>query len=65
MKPIVLAFCIVAGAASPALSQDDVAAFYKGKVVRLLVGIGVRLGLRHQRAAAGPAICRKHTRNRP
>jgi tripartite-type tricarboxylate transporter receptor subunit TctC len=44
MKPIILAFCIVAGAASPALSQDDVAAFYKGKVVRLLVGIGVGSG---------------------
>jgi len=44
MKPIVLAFCIVAGAASPALSQDDVAAFYRGKVVRLLVGIGVGSG---------------------
>jgi len=44
MKPMVLAFCIVAGAANPALSQDDVAAFYKGKVVRLLVGIGVGSG---------------------
>ena len=31
-------------AAGPAQAQDDVAAFYKGKVVRLLVGIGVGSG---------------------
>jgi tripartite-type tricarboxylate transporter receptor subunit TctC len=31
-------------AAPPAQAQDDVAAFYKGKVVRLLVGIGVGSG---------------------
>ena len=31
-------------AALPAAAQDDVAAFYKGKVVRLLVGIGVGSG---------------------
>jgi len=31
-------------AALPAQAQDDVAAFYKGKVVRLLVGIGVGSG---------------------
>src|ERR1700754_4385672 len=30
--------------ALPAAAQDDVAAFYKGKVVRLVVGIGVGSG---------------------
>src|SRR6202051_4811079 len=44
MKSILLIFCIVAGAATAAQAQDDAAAFYKGKVVRLLVGIGVGSG---------------------
>ena len=35
---------VVLLAALPARAQDDVAAFYKGKVVRLIVGIGVGSG---------------------
>jgi tripartite-type tricarboxylate transporter receptor subunit TctC len=43
MKPIWLALGF-ALFALPAAAQDDVAAFYKGKVVRLVVGIGVGSG---------------------
>jgi len=32
------------GAVAPAAAQDDVAAFYKGKVVRLILGVGVGSG---------------------
>ena len=35
---LLLAFCGIATA------QDDVASFYKGKVVRLIVGVGVGSG---------------------
>jgi tripartite-type tricarboxylate transporter receptor subunit TctC len=38
------ALCLLLAAILPASAQDDVAAFYKGKVVRLLVGIGVGSG---------------------
>jgi tripartite-type tricarboxylate transporter receptor subunit TctC len=38
------ALIVLLVAALPAAAQDDVAAFYKGKVVRLLVGIGVGSG---------------------
>jgi tripartite-type tricarboxylate transporter receptor subunit TctC len=31
-------------AGAPALSQEDVAAFYRGKTVRLVVGVGVGSG---------------------
>src|SRR5215813_8915444 len=35
---------ILACAAVPAVAQDDVANFYKGKVVRVIVGVGVGSG---------------------
>ena len=39
------ALCGIAlGIAAPACAQDAVADFYKGKVVRLVVGIGVGSG---------------------
>src|ERR1051326_873976 len=44
MKRFLLALSLMLGAALPAQAQDDVAAFYKGKVVRLLVGVGVGSG---------------------
>jgi tripartite-type tricarboxylate transporter receptor subunit TctC len=44
MLRIWLALGIVLGAVAPAAAQDDVAAFYKGKIVRLVVGIGVGSG---------------------
>ena len=44
MKRILLALGVTLCAALPTQAQDDVAAFYKGKVVRLLVGIGVGSG---------------------
>lgn len=44
MKRIVLAIAMLAGAAAPGWAQEDVAAFYKGKTVRLVVGIGVGSG---------------------
>src|SRR6266566_8210522 len=44
MKRFLLALGVMLCAAPPARAQDDVAAFYKGKVVRLLVGIGVGSG---------------------
>ena len=43
MKKILLAL-IVSCTALPAQAQDDVAVFYKGKVVRLVVGVGVGSG---------------------
>jgi tripartite-type tricarboxylate transporter receptor subunit TctC len=44
MKKILFATCALLLAASPAAAQDDVTAFYKGKVVRLIVGVGVGSG---------------------
>ena len=44
MKRFLLVFGVMLCAVLPAQAQDDVAAFYKGKVVRLLVGIGVGSG---------------------
>jgi tripartite-type tricarboxylate transporter receptor subunit TctC len=41
---ILLALTALLVAALPAAAQDDVAAFYKGKVVRLVVGVGVGSG---------------------
>src|SRR5437762_10315067 len=43
-KPLALAMGFLICATAPALAQDDVAAFYKGKIVRLIVGIGVGSG---------------------
>ena len=43
-KLLVLAMGFLTCAAAPAAAQDDVAAFYKGKVVRLIVGVGVGSG---------------------
>ena len=44
MNRIAVAFSIFAFASGPALAQDDVANFYRGKNVRLVVGIGVGSG---------------------
>ncbi len=45
MKKVLLAASIFVAAASPALAQqEDVAAFYKGKTIRLVVGVGVGSG---------------------
>jgi tripartite-type tricarboxylate transporter receptor subunit TctC len=44
MLRIWLALSVLLGAIVPAVAQDDVAAFYKGKIVRLVVGIGVGSG---------------------
>ena len=47
MKKLVLALLVVFAAPSlnlPAHAQDDAASFYKGKVVRLVVGVGVGSG---------------------
>src|SRR5258705_11836097 len=45
MKKTLLALCIfLVGASSAPAQQDDVAAFFKGKTLRLVVGIGVRSG---------------------
>ena len=44
MKRILLALGMMACAIAPATAQDDVAAFYKGKIVRLVVGVGVGSG---------------------
>ena len=41
---LALAVGLLVGIAAPAGAQDDVAAFYKGKIVRLVVGIGVGSG---------------------
>ena len=42
-------------AAAPAAAQDDVASFYKGKIVRLVVGIGSALGYMLHRPPGGLA----------
>ncbi len=39
-----LGLCMVLACGSAAIAQEDVAAFYKGKTIRLLVGIGVGSG---------------------
>jgi tripartite-type tricarboxylate transporter receptor subunit TctC len=44
MKRFVLAATLVLASILSAAAQDDVAAFYKGKVVRLIVGVGVGSG---------------------
>jgi tripartite-type tricarboxylate transporter receptor subunit TctC len=44
MRRILLVFGVLLGAIAPATAQDDPAAFYKGKVVRLIVGVGVGSG---------------------
>jgi len=44
MKRILLAFAVILAAAVPALAQNGIAEFYKGKTVRLIVGIGVGSG---------------------
>ena len=45
MKKALLALAIFVAAASPAFAQqEDVAAFFKGKTLRLMVGIGVGSG---------------------
>ena len=44
MTRLLLIFCLLVFDAAPSAAQDDVASFYKGKTVRLLVGIGVGSG---------------------
>src|SRR5262245_48986385 len=44
MKRAWLAFAALLLAGTPALAQEDVAAFFKGKTIRLVVGIGVGSG---------------------
>jgi len=44
MKRILLAFAVILAAAVPALAQNGIAEFYKGKTVRLIVGVGVGSG---------------------
>ena len=44
MKKTLVAFGIILGDVISAPAQDDVAAFYRGKMVRLVVGIGVGSG---------------------
>jgi tripartite-type tricarboxylate transporter receptor subunit TctC len=44
MQRILLALGVMLGAIAPAAGQDDPAAFYKGKTVRLIVGVGVGSG---------------------
>src|SRR6266850_1685870 len=44
MKKALLALALTAGVTTPTLAQEDVAAFYKGKTIRLVVGIGVGSG---------------------
>ena len=44
MRKILLAATAFLATALPSLAQDDVASFYKGKVVRLIVGVGVGSG---------------------
>ena len=44
MKTPVLAICLLLGASVPALAQQDVADFYRGKTVRLVVGVAVGSG---------------------
>ena len=69
MKKALLALALMVGVTTPTLAQEDVAAFYKGKTMRLMVGIGVgsgydinaRLLARHMAAhipAARPSSCR-------
>jgi tripartite-type tricarboxylate transporter receptor subunit TctC len=44
MKKPILAACFVVCAGAPALAQQDVADFYKGKTLRIVVGVGVGSG---------------------
>ena len=44
MRTIAIGLALLLASALPVRAQDDAAAFYKGKVVRLIVGIGVGSG---------------------
>jgi len=44
MRTIAIGLALLLASALPVWAQDDAAAFYKGKVVRLIVGIGVGSG---------------------
>ena len=73
MKKVLLAFALVLGVTTSASAQEDVAAFYKGKTIRLVVGIGVgsgydinaRLLARHLAASTSPAIRPSSCRTSP
>ena len=41
MKRAVLVLSFIAGCCTPALAQQSVADFYKGKTVRIVVGVSV------------------------
>ena len=44
MTRAILGLCVFLVAGTPACAQEDVAAFFKGKTIRLMVGIGVGSG---------------------
>ena len=44
MRTSLLALCLLLAAQAPALAQQDVADFYKGKTVNIVVGVGVGSG---------------------
>jgi tripartite-type tricarboxylate transporter receptor subunit TctC len=44
MKKLILAVCFVVCTGAPALAQGEVADFYKGKTLRIVVGVGVGSG---------------------
>src|SRR5678815_4665064 len=44
MKRVLLVLCFVAASAAPAAAQQSVADFYKGKTIRIVVGISVGSG---------------------
>jgi tripartite-type tricarboxylate transporter receptor subunit TctC len=44
MKKALLALAVLLVAGAPTLAQEDVAAFFKGKTIRLMVGVGVGSG---------------------
>src|SRR5215470_2749786 len=44
MKRALLAFTVILGTGATALAQQDVADFYRGKTIRMVVGVGVGSG---------------------
>ena len=56
MKRALLVLSFVAGCCTPALAQQSVADFYKGKTIRIVVGIDVGSGYDvTARVAAAPS----------
>ena len=54
MTRAILGLCLLLVAGMPASAQDDVAAFFKGKTIRLMVGIGVGSGYDINARLPGP-----------